>query len=374
MCKFFRNTSLIVFLGCFLITWSHGPTAWGQTIFAILAADTADTKIGNAVKTDMDNMARLLQGNVPATNLNIITLDANAMTPDGILRSVENLTVAPNDAILFYYSGHGAFDTSGDKQFLALTRGGNLYRDTLLAKISEKKPRLTVLLTDCCNNTVNNAGARSLSTTAPQSVRSPESFSPLFENLLLYCRGTVDLTSSKPGEYSFTYDATRGSIFTMAFIEMVTHNRTSSDMYWNEFYEKLSVRTQEIFREKLPNGFKAPGQDTTPAQMAQTVHKYRLPGEETIPSAEGATQQGPRLGLRAASHDGIGVRITAIAPNSPAARVGFLVGEIITEINGKEVRNEDNYSEAVDASPQTMVLTVQRTDGSSRNVTVELGW
>jgi S1-C subfamily serine protease len=78
--------------------------------------------------------------------------------------------------------------------------------------------------------------------------------------------------------------------------------------------------------------------------------------------------------LRAANHEGIGVRITAIAPNSPASRAGFNVGEIITAINGGAVRNEATFSDAVDNSARTMSVTLRNENGTTRTLTVEMGW
>jgi S1-C subfamily serine protease len=109
--------------------------------------------------------------------------------------------------------------------------------------------------------------------------------------------------------------------------------------------------------------------------VTQTVNKYRLPrgsGDPTLPVEP--VREGPRLGLRAADHEDTGVRITAIAPNSPASRAGFNVGEIITTINGGAVRNEATFSDAVDNSARTMSVTLQTAEGATRTVTVEMGW
>ena len=376
MFKFFRYASFIVFLSCFLVAWNLESMAWGQTIHVILATDGADVSIGNAVETDRDNMANLFRANVPATNLNLITLEADTMTPDGILQSVENLNIAPNDSIVFYFSGHGAFDVNGEKQFLTLIKGGNLYRETLLKKIEEKKTRLAVLLTDCCNNEINTvAGTRTADSTT-YSIQTPGSFSPLFENLFVFCKGTVDLTSSKPGEYSFVIDVKEGSIFTKALIDVANRNKTNSDMYWAEFYNGLFRESGVIFSKKFPKGAKGNVGGLQFEQHTQTVHKYHLPGTDSMQnnSIQPLEREGPRLGLRAVNHDGTGVRTTAIAPNSPASRADIVVGDIITAINGGAVTNETSYSDAVDQSPKTMTLTLKKEDGSNKNVTIELKW
>ena len=52
------------------------------------------------------------------------------------------------DIALFYYSGHGAYHTK--KGHLLTFNKGDLARATLLAAMQKQKPRLTVVLTDCC--------------------------------------------------------------------------------------------------------------------------------------------------------------------------------------------------------------------------------
>lgn len=381
MTKFVRSIVFIVSLGCFLATGTLGTTVLGQTIHVILAADGTDTNIGNAVRADQANMSHLFQSNVPAANLNLIALDPSTLTLEGMLQAVERLNVAPNDTVVFYYSGHGAFDANGGKQFFELSNNrGKLYRETLLAKMEEKKPRLAVLLSDCCNNVINTVpGVREVGVT-PQ-IRAPGNFSPLFENLFVFCSGVVDVTSSRPGEFSFTINSKDGSIFTKALIDVANQSKANDSMYWQVFHDSLSRETNKIFREGHPSGVRIPGtfkaelekanggHPVPDVQMSQTVHKYQLPGEGEVTTP--VVQEGPRLGLRAANHAD-GVQITAIHPNSPASRTNIVVGEIITAINGGAVHNETNYSEAVDHSPKTMILTLKREDGTTRTVTVEM--
>jgi len=379
MFKLFRQ---IMILNCFLIAGNFHSTTWGQTIHAILAADRADAKIGRGVTIDLENMMHLLRSNIPPANLNLVILDVNSMTPDGMLDAVDRLTVDPNDTILFYYSGHGALDARNQKQFFALTKGGNIYRETLLTKIEEKLPRLAVLLSDCCNNEADGVGVRSATLRNTPILKTPGSFSPLFENLLVFCKGTADLTSSKPGEYSFVdnKNPSRGSFFTWALVELFDRNKTNEDLDWLAIPEKLGSRVQAAFRESFPEIAKdIANKGQAGGQSGQTLYVYKLPGMSATPTSDTvpapvAVPTGPRLGLRAIAHDGGGVQITEIAMDAPARKAGFLVGEIITEINGTEIRNETDYSDAIDNSPKMMEVKLRRADNSSRTFTVELGW
>ena len=89
---------------------------------------------------------------------------------------------------------------------------------------------------------------------------------------------------------------------------------------------------------------------------------------------QSAVNQGPRFGIRAVNHSA-GVRITEVVANSPGQRAGFEIGDVIIEINGKPIRNEQEYSDAIDVSPKTMNAKVINTnDGQTLNVTFELGY
>lgn len=57
--------------------------------------------------------------------------------------------------------------------------------------------------------------------------------------------------------------------------------------------------------------------------------------------------QGPRMLLPAQE----GLKILAVVPDSPAARIGFVPGEIVTEVNGKKVHTLTEYYRALQESP-----------------------
>jgi S1-C subfamily serine protease len=62
-------------------------------------------------------------------------------------------------------------------------------------------------------------------------------------------------------------------------------------------------------------------------------------------------------------------------PDGPGARAGFEVGDIITEINGKTIQSEEDYSKAIDDSPkQVSAKVINSKDGRLLNVSFELGY
>lgn len=119
----------------------------------LIAVDT-DDQGGITWGRDGMNMKALLesalakQGLIEHVDITIMT--GLQVTPDNILGYYRRLKASKDDALLFYYSGHGAYHLNKG-HFLALTHG-KLYRNDLLAAMNTDHPRLRVVLTDCCAN------------------------------------------------------------------------------------------------------------------------------------------------------------------------------------------------------------------------------
>jgi serine protease Do len=81
------------------------------------------------------------------------------------------------------------------------------------------------------------------------------------------------------------------------------------------------------------------------------------------------------VGRRAAPADvEEGVVIVGVAADSPAQEAGLGVGDLIEEVNGKEIRSLDDYEEAIDEAKDRgdkPVLFLLRREGLSRYVAVK---
>ena len=363
---------LSLFVPCLVAMISTSLQA--QVIHAIVVVDQ-DTraKLGRNAKADFDNIIWLLQSNIPSAQLNLRALEVYRINPGSILQELQSLRVAPNDTVLFYYSGHGAYDPQRQEQYLEMKDRGNLYRSKVIETIESKSPRLSVILTDCCN--VKAIPEKYIPRTENKVAKIPSVMSPLFETLFVSYMGRVDITSSQLGEYSFvdTSGQFRGSCFTYPLVELLAANKINDDMNWDTFLTKLRPQVNEAFQESFPKGYQG--------QTRQSVHVYSMPRRiytqvSTTPvSSRQDVPTGPRLGIRAINHQQPGVRITGIIPNSPASKIGFQEGDIIIAINGQKITNEREYSDAVDASSQNMIIKIQR-QGISTPITypVELAW
>lgn len=364
------------FLLLILISSALVAQAAEPTIHVVIAAD-GRAGFGANLVADCKNMERLFKENVPKSRLNLITMETDEITPDKVLETVNRIKLAPTDTLIFYYSGHAANDAgSGGQYFQLKDRQGKpseLRRRTLLAALKNKKPRLTVLLTDCCNIDQKSTG---ISKEMSRPIKSPDKMSPIFEALFVRPEGTVDMTSSKRGEASFVDSSARkrGSCFTWPLVALFEKHRDNGTITWSEFTTELKADVKSAFLESWPDGYKFdPPLNGIAYQKTQTIEIYgSLPDETERPSA---AQRGPRFGVRAVNHHGGGVRVTELVPNGPGVKAGFEIGDVIVEINGTPIRNEQDYSKAVDDSPRKMnVKVVNVNDGRTLDVTFELGY
>ena len=180
-------------------------------IHLVVVGDTLDPRIGGSVEVDMQSIAGTFAGQVrKGDRLEIVTLKSGECRPDLILRRIAALGAGPDDAVVVFFSGHGAFDDQED-QYLKFPRLGPqffLTRRQVREAIKAKGTRLGVLITDCCNNISIIPKLPSALRWAPMAP-APPLISPLFRSLFLETRGLVDVTSSKKGERSLAYPATK---------------------------------------------------------------------------------------------------------------------------------------------------------------------
>ena len=218
----------------------------------------------NGFASDKDSMKKILKETMRDQNLeDRYTLDilhgADA-TPARVLAYYRELKVAPTDALLCYYSGHGGAHKGGG-HFLAL-KAGNLPRTDLRKAMEAKRPRLLVLLSDCCADYGDEPLSRLLladpemkeakkKKPAPgarqNTLRSPRG--ETLRHLLFHGRGVVDITACDLGKVAFS-SKRRGGYFTLTLANLL---RTDSDRFdadadglvgWGHFFTVLQETTR----------------------------------------------------------------------------------------------------------------------------------
>jgi hypothetical protein len=221
----------------------------------------------NGFASDQDSMKKVVKEAMRDQNLeDRYTLDilsgADA-TPARVLAYYRDLKVAPADALLCYYSGHGGAHKGGD-HFLAM-KGGQLPRAELRRAMQAKRPRLLVLLSDCCADFGDVPLSRLLlddpftkeakKKPAPgarqNTLRRPRG--ETLRHLLFHGRGVVDITACDLGKVAFS-SRRRGGYFTLTLASLL---RTDADRFdadgdglvgWGQFFTVLQETTRRHAR------------------------------------------------------------------------------------------------------------------------------
>jgi len=117
----------------------------------LIVADS-DAKEGAACALDGRNLKAVLEAGLGRQKLDgrytIDVITGRDVAPANVLKYYEDLNVGANEALVFYYSGHGAYHST--KGHLLTFLQGDLARASVLAAMQKHRPRLAVVLTDCC--------------------------------------------------------------------------------------------------------------------------------------------------------------------------------------------------------------------------------
>ena len=196
-----------------LLAVAFGPSApravqaQGRLI-VIRVGDTASREIAEDMQTNLDELGAVLTNNVRRDRLVMPPpLTGRLFSRDAIQRAIDEARPGPDDALLFYYGGHGYIDNQRDRNLMLLPEedGGRPLFANFIVNLLERpndpawRPRLVVALFDCCSVPPTGMEFKRALPTRP-----PAETSPLFESLFFQAAGTFSLVSSAPGEYSLT--------------------------------------------------------------------------------------------------------------------------------------------------------------------------
>lgn len=237
--KMFRQVLLLIvftsFWGLFTIGYAQEANE-SNFLHVLIVADTVDRGVGKSVEKDVKMLKNLFEEGIPESKRKITILADDFLTPEALFESIEKLNVADSDSLLFYFCGHGVIDKDENHLFNLPT--GQVLRSKVLDAIQRKKPRLCVLLSDCC-----------AAIEPPFRWMPAPHFKTYNSELLRYLffcpEGLVDINSAKPGEVALCSDMTGGYFtdrFTQVFLLPTSAFISSQDSVptWNTVLDKIT--------------------------------------------------------------------------------------------------------------------------------------
>jgi hypothetical protein len=245
----------------------------------LLAIDSnTDREMAASVNQDRAHMQALLEENVPAARLHVDHLDGRKVTREAILKYYRELKAAPDEALLFFYAGHGTIDPKlGHCLQPQMGKTPLVPRAEIRKAMEDRGAGLVVLLTDCCSTYLPTKPVF-MSRQPPPRVE----LHPVLRCLFFQHRGTVDITAAEEGMGAYSDDQ-HGGVFTRALVGLLEGELNNLDrdgdgfVSWKEFFPQLTEETEKKFKD-FADQQRADGK--TLDQKTQRPHHFSLPAAE----------------------------------------------------------------------------------------------
>lgn len=370
----FRLFFAAVFI-CFAFNCS---AVFAQKLHAVVVADDMGFPIAAAIDTPM--FCKVLKQNIDERQLSITAIAASSQFPsggiaDGILQCIKALRIAENkDTVLFYYTGHGALDVKKTQVYTATNRQTGkpelLFKNQVIAAIGEHKPKLTVIISDCCSVFVDTDKILG----SNEKSGSSGTTRPLFRKLFFDTDGIVDFCAAQDGKPGWAYpvhareDGYEGSILTCILCEVLRKHKDSMRT-WNEIFNETQQQVRSTSGRYWTFDLMQQMYQRNGKQLTRSEYDKLIPQEPLAFMLDGFVFGLTARGLKAEN----GVLIDNVLAGSAADKAGFEKGDVITEIDGKAIHTPDDYSKAVDAAGRIMRLKVRdRNTGNTIETEVNL--
>ncbi len=234
-----------------------------MTLHSLIICDTLDSSIGDSARADAQQMRTFTRNIAAKTNMKLkeTILQGNQVRPPRLFKLLDEMKVAPDDLIVFYFSGHGyrSVDRGDDiwpmLYFSVPNRGVDYTK--LTEQLMEKKPRLLLAIADCCNNVIPRnqlppvaARAFLLTARAPINLESQNLY-----RLFVETRGTYLSSSSIPGQYS--WGGQDGGLFTFCFLDSLKQELVDPDASWEHLFAK-AIDSVVVYTVDLKSGTQIP--------------------------------------------------------------------------------------------------------------------
>lgn len=380
--SYLRLPQLLGFFAVYVACLVPGAPAFGRTLHVFIAADETDPRVGQYVKYDAMHVSMTMVAGVTNRDLQFHNIARGQLSGDNIRQAIRNAQITNNDAIFFYYSGHGGY--TGGEGHVLLMKGGQdrLRRDDLISELKGHRAALTVVVTDACFNLIFRQPPRA----AAPAAAAPET-APLFRRLFFQTNGFIDLNSCRRGEVAATgIVPPDGSVFTAMLTTSLTRHMRDEDASfgWKELFNEVTDRTGVRFKQLYPEGHNVEVEGDVVTQTTQTPHAFAMNIQQIQGGGgnDGSNSiSSTRLGVDVTAQNGI-VLVSEIQNGGPATRLNYRNdgknwylerGDRIVSINGDAVDCVNCFARAVRNSNAQMQFVVKSgTDGGLYPFTARL--
>ena len=180
---------------------SHSPYQadnWGaDTFHAIIVTDTNDRRIGKSVAIDLEAVRNLVGSISKYTGLVLSEhyISGNQFTYHNVTTALNRLSIGNNDAVLFYYAGHGYNANNRSRWPVLDTKStSRLSLNSVVQTLKSKKPRFFLVIADTCNTFMDRLIVTESMSGSRGNIPNAENYKRLF----LHSRGHIVASGAKP--------------------------------------------------------------------------------------------------------------------------------------------------------------------------------
>jgi hypothetical protein len=264
------------------------PRYAGSTVRVLLVFDKNAEKVGPAIEKGSEAFIASLKsvrsrlGSDGKMTIDLLGMSDTPVTPQSVLSYYRNLRINPNDALFFYYNGHGATDPNRG-HFLAMS-GGDLLRADVLKAMQALSPRLTVVASDACSSLSRyENGQQDYTVMVPFYEQRTNRQPPrnVFRDLFFAESGVVDFTAAQAPQYAWA--PSDGGLFTQSLAKLFDGYTSDVDVdgdgaiVWNEFLRNVRWDVRERFNHLKKAGFRLSAFGEVEASTQQTPELFKFP-------------------------------------------------------------------------------------------------
>ncbi len=241
---------LFIFIFCFFCLLLPLQTLVAKTLHAILVADTIH-EIRSITWPDLCRWQKELRSISQHTKMTLkekIFCDSD-FNKETIRSYLKNLNINENDAVVFYFSGHGYRTAQKTTPWPFITF--EFYKPGLDIQwiadtIWNKKPQFALVITDCCNNFIEQGLFGRETKNIRINLRQFPPYHPGYQQLFCNAQGCIVVSSCSEGQYA--YGSRFGGLYTQCFFTSLSYELTEPKPSWKQLLQRANGYISHIQR------------------------------------------------------------------------------------------------------------------------------
>lgn len=216
-------------------------TITAKTLHAILVADTIHD-ISSITRPDLAKWQQELKEISKHTQMTLKekSFSGREFQKDLVSNYIKELNVEADDAVVFFFSGHGY--RTAQKNTASPFLMFEFYKQGIDLKwvfdtIKAKKPRFALILSDCCNNYVER-GFSNEGKNIQINLRTIQPYNQGYKQLFCNAKGYILISSCSPGQFS--YGSRFGGLYTQCFFVSLNKELSEKTPSWKNLLQRTN--------------------------------------------------------------------------------------------------------------------------------------